>query len=121
MKERLVEVKARRKGGQPWFMSGIAKLRKITNGAEREWLKCSDKEAKKGKRREHVEKRRMYKRAVDRAKGKFEESKRNELQNMLRNPRRWWKMVRKLGMTGGRERSGIGKVYDEAGVVRQGK
>ncbi len=24
-------------------------------------------------------------------------------------------------MTGGRERSGIGKVYDEAGVVRQGK
>ena len=30
-------------------------------------------------------------------------------------------MVRKLGMTGGRERSGIGKVYDELGVVRQGK
>ena len=24
-------------------------------------------------------------------------------------------------MTGGRERSGIGKVYDEAGVARQGK
>ena len=46
----------------------------------------------------------------------------NELENMLRSPRRiWWKMVRKLGMTGGRERSGIGKVYDEAGVVRQGK
>ena len=40
---------------------------------------------------------------------------------MLRSPRRWWKMVRKLGMTGGRERSGIGKVYDEVGVVRQGK
>ena len=30
-------------------------------------------------------------------------------------------MVRKLGMTGGRERSDIGKVYDEVGVVRQGK
>ena len=101
-------------------MSEIAKLRKIANGAEREWLKCSDKEAKRGKERV-CQKRRMHKRAVDRAKRKFEESKRNELQNMLRSPRRWWKMVRKLGMTGGRERSGIGKVYDEAGVVRQGK
>ena len=30
-------------------------------------------------------------------------------------------MVKKLGMTDGRERSGIGKVYDEAGVVRQGE
>ena len=63
----------------------------------------------------------MYKRAVGKAKRKFEESRRNELENMMRNPRRWWKMVRKLGMTGGRERSDIGKVYDEAGVVRQGK
>ena len=54
-----------------------------------------------------------------RAKRKFEESRRNELENMLRSPRRWWKRVRKLGMTGVRERSGIGKVYDEVGVVRQ--
>ena len=30
-------------------------------------------------------------------------------------------IVRKLGMTGGRERNDIGKVYDEVGVVRQGK
>ena len=63
----------------------------------------------------------MYKRAVGRAKTKFEESRRNELENMMRNPRRWWKMVRKLCMTGGRERSDIGNVHDEVGVVRQGK
>ena len=75
---------------------------------------------KKGKRREHVEKR-IYKRAVGGAKRKFEESRRNELENMLKSPRRWWKMVRKLGLTGGRERSGIGNVYDEVGIVRQGK
>ena len=47
--------------------------------------------------------------------------RRNELENMMRNPRRWWTIVRKLGMTGGRERNDIGKVYDEVGVVRQGK
>ena len=35
----------------------------------------------------------------------------------MRNPRRWWKMVRKLGITGSRERSDIGEV----GVVRQRK
>ena len=61
----------------------------------------------------------MYKRAIGKAKRKFEESKRNEL-NMMRNPRRWWKLARKLGMAGGRERSGIVKVYYEVGVVRQG-
>ena len=49
----------------------------------REWLKCSDKKAKKQNRRENVEKR-MYKRAVGRAKRKFEESRRNELENMKR-------------------------------------
>ena len=58
---------------------------------------------------------------MGKAKRKFEESRRNELENMMRNPRRWWKMVKKLGMTAGRERSDIGKVYDEIGVVKQGK
>ena len=58
---------------------------------------------------------------MGKTKRKFEESKRNELENMMRNPRRWWEMMKNLGMTGGREKSDIGKVYDEVGVVRQGK
>ena len=58
---------------------------------------------------------------MGKAKSRFEDSRRNELKNMMRNPRRWWKMMRKLGMTCGRERSDIGKVYDEVGVVRQQK
>ena len=58
---------------------------------------------------------------MGKTKRKFEESRRNELENMMRNPRRWWEMVKNLGMTGGREKSDIGKVYDEVGVVRQGK
>ena len=75
MKGRFVEVKAKKKGEQPWFTKEIAKLWKIANGAEKEWLRCSDKEAKRGKRREYVEKSGMYKRAVGIAKRKFEESK----------------------------------------------
>ncbi len=38
--------------------------------------------SKKGERREYVEKRRVYKRAVGKAKRKFEESRRNELENI---------------------------------------
>ena len=49
MKGGLVEVNAKRKRGQPWFTREIAQLKKIANGAEREWLRCSDKVAKKGK------------------------------------------------------------------------
>ena len=44
-----MEVNAKRKRGQPWFTREIAQLKKIANGAEREWLRCSDKVAKKGK------------------------------------------------------------------------
>ena len=51
MKGGLVEVKAKRKGGQTWFTREIAKLRKITNGVEREWFRCSDKVAKREKER----------------------------------------------------------------------
>ena len=61
----------------------------------------------------------MYKRAVGRAKRKLEESRRNELENMIRSPKRWWKILRKLGMTGGRERCGIDKVYDEVRRCRK--
>ena len=42
-----------------------------------------------GNRREYVKKMRVYKRAVGKARRKFEESTRNELENMMRNPRRW--------------------------------
>ena len=49
MKGGLVEVKVKRKRGQPWFTREIAKLRKIANGAEREWFRCSDKVAKREK------------------------------------------------------------------------
>ena len=49
IKGALVEVKAKRKRGQPWFTREIAKLRKIANGAERRSLRFSDKVAKRGK------------------------------------------------------------------------
>ena len=32
----------------------------------------------------------------------------------MRNPRRWWEMVKNLGMTGGREKSDIGKAGERS-------
>ena len=69
MKSGLVEVKVKEgRRGQPWFMKEIAGLRKAWHRAEKEWLSCGDKEAKRENRRVCVEKRRRYKIAVRRAK-----------------------------------------------------
>ena len=123
MRGGLVPVKVRSgKSRQQWFTKEIGKLRKAFHGAEREWLKCGDKDAKREKKREYVEKRRNYKKAVGKAKRSAEESKQNELEGLIRSPRRWWSVVRKLGLTDGqKKRSDISKVYDEMGVMRQGK
>ena len=59
---------------------------------------------------------------MSRAKRSFNESRRNELDRVIRNPKKLWKMARKLGLTNGKtKRSDVGKVYDELDVVRQGK
>ena len=48
------------------------------------------------KKREYVEKRRTYKKAVSRAKRSAEESRQNELESLIRSPRRWWSVLREL-------------------------
>ena len=124
MRGGLVVVKVRSgKSRQQWFAKEIEKLRKAFHGAEREWLKCGDKEAKREKRESMWRREGLtYKKAVGRATKNAEESRRNELESLIRKPRRWWSVVRKLGLTDGRKkRSDTGKVYDEVGVMRQGK
>ena len=81
MRGGLVPVKVRSgKSRQQWFTKEIGKLRKAFHGAEREWLKCGDKDTKREKKREYVEKRRTYKKAVGKAKKSAEKSRQNELE-----------------------------------------
>ena len=122
MKWGLVEV-SRKKGErrQPWFSREMAKLRKVFHDSEKEWLNCDSKETRREKRREYVEKRRKYKKAVSRAKRKFEEDRQVKLEKLIRSPRKWWAEVRKLGLIGGKKKDMTGRVYDEGGVIRQGK
>ena len=99
----------------------MAKLRKVFHDSEKEWLNCDSKETRREKRREYVEKRRKYKKAVSRAKRKFDEDRQVKLEKLIRSPRKWWAEVRKLGLIGGKKKDMTGRVYDEGGVIRQGK
>ena len=87
---------------QPWFTHESAKLRKEFHRAEKEWLGCRDNELRKRKRSAYLEKRRVYKRAVGRAKKRYVEHKCSELEGMVRKPKKWWSMVKKLKMAGRR-------------------
>ena len=91
------------------------------HNSEKEWLNCDSKETKREKRKEYVEKRRKYKKAVCRAKRKFDEGKQVRLEKLITSPRKWWAEVRKLGLIGGKKKDMTGRVYDEGGVMRQGK
>ena len=41
---------------------------------------------------------------MSRAKRSFDESRRNELDIVIRNPKKWWRMARKLGLTNGKKK-----------------
>ena len=102
------------------YIHTYAKLRKVFQDSEKEWLNCDSKETRREKRIEYVEKRRKYKKAVSRAKRKFDKGGQVKLEKLIRSPRKWWAEVRKLGLIGGKKKDMTGRVYDE-GVMRQGK
>ena len=85
----LVEV-SRKKGERrlPWFSRELAKLKKVFHDSEKERLNCDSKETRREKRREYVEKRRKYKKAVSRAKRKFDEGRQVKLEKLIRSPRK---------------------------------
>ena len=87
MKWGLVEV-SRKKGErrQPQFSRELAKLRKAFHDSEKEWLNCDSKQTKREKRREDVEKRRKYKKAVSRAKRKFDEGGQAKFEKLISSP-----------------------------------
>ena len=120
MKQGLVEVSAKKvRRGQPWFTREIVKLRKEFHRAERDWLVCDDQGRRKQKRREYVEKRRMYKKTVSRAQREFNEKRYDELEKAFRKPQKWWRIVQRVGV---RHRKGqkadTTKVYDASGGIK---
>ena len=56
-----------------------------------------------------------------RAKNRFEEGRQANLDKLVRSPKKWWTEVRMLSLISGKNKSRTDKVYDEEGVVRQGK
>ena len=112
-----MEVPRRKVGvGQPWFSRELVRLRKEFHRMEREWLDCDDQGMRRQKRTEYVKIRKTYKVADSKAKRKFNERKYDELDGLLRNPRRWWREVQKMGVRSrGEKGDDITKVYNEGG------
>ena len=66
--------------------------------------------------------RKAYKRAVNRAKRKFDEKRYDKLETMMSNPKKWWKAVRKLGVVGRKVKAkDVSKVLNEFGEVKEGE
>ena len=90
------KVKCGAKKRQPWFNKDVRQLWKEFHRAESGWLRCVDQVKRREKRLRSVEKRRVYKSAVVRAKALFEERSCGELEKVVNNPKKWWKLVQKM-------------------------
>ena len=84
--------------GNKWYTKSLAKMRKDMRKAEASWLHEGSKEVRKKKRRSYLEKRRMYSKAVSKAKRDFEEGLRCQLENNLDNSKHFWNVVGKVGL-----------------------
>ena len=119
LKEKKVKCGAKKR--QPWFTKDVRQLRKEFHWAESEWLRCVDQVKRREKRLRYVEKRRVYKRAVMRAKALFEERSCGELEKVVNNPKKWWKLVQKMKVVNKRgDKVDVTKVYDKDRNLKTG-
>ena len=121
----LQKVKCRSTGAasrkQRWFTKDLMALRKSFHQSERVWLREKDSESRKIKRKKYIVSRRAYANAVTSSKRRFLQSQRQALEDLLGNPKKWWRKVKKLGISSKNPSGGLGKVYDKNGVVRSGE
>ena len=114
------KVKCGAKKGQPWFTKDLRQIRKEFHWAELEWLRCVDQVKRREKRQSYVEKRRVYKRAVMRAKVAFEERSCMELEKVVNNPKKWWKLAQKMKVVNRKgDKVDVTKVYDKDRISKQ--
>ena len=104
-----------------WFTKDLMALRKTFHQSEHVWLRAKDSEDRKNKRKKYIVSRRAYVNAVTGSKRRFLQSQRQALENLLGNPKKWWREVKKLGISSKNPPGGFGRVYDENGVARSGE
>ena len=64
----------------------------------------------------------MYKKAVSRAKRGFNEKRYDGLEEALRKPKKWWRMMQRIGVSHRKgQKDDVTKVYDESGGVKEGE
>ena len=96
-------------------------LRKSFHQSEHVWLREKDSEIRKMKRNKYIVSRSAYANAVTSSKRRFLQSQRQALEDLLGNPKKWWREVKKLDISSSNPSGGLGKVYDKNSVVRSGE
>ena len=95
-------------------------LKKSFHQSEHVWLREKDSEIRKIKRKKYIVSWRAYANAVTSSK-RFLQSQRQALEDLLDNPKKWWREVNKLGISSNNPSGGLGKVHDKNSVVRSGE
>ena len=96
-----------------WYTKSLAKMWKDMRKCEASWLHEGSEDARKKKRRSYLAKRRMYSKAVSKAKRDI--LKRDWLEINLGNSKHFWNVVREVGLNE-KNRSTQGG-YNGPGVV----
>ena len=105
-----------------WYTKDLMNMRKTFHQSERAWLRTKDKEERKCKRMDYVASGRPYAKDVRNFKRNFFQSQQIRLENLLGNPTRWWRKVKKLGIVNRKvSDSYLGKVLDNNGVIQSGE
>ena len=99
MKTRLKEVNNTRwEKGQPWFTRELAGLRKVMHRCEKKWLNSVSDEDRRTFRREYIQSRQSYSKAVKRAKRSFQTQKGRQLEAELGSPKNFWRSIKQLNI-----------------------
>ena len=83
-------------------------FRKSFYQSERVWLREKDSEIRKIKRKKYIVSRSAYANAVTSSK-RFLQSQRQALEDLLDNSKKWWREVKKLGISSNNPSGGLVK------------
>jgi hypothetical protein len=118
MTDGLVEVRIHQRKSQVWYTKELAELRRMMRKAESQWLHSSG-EVRKEMRVAYLDRRRVYSKAVRKAKKGYEEQLCHKLEENLGSSS-FWKEARKIGLCSKKHSANLKEVLDDDDQVRSG-
>ncbi|CAG2253657.1 unnamed protein product [Mytilus edulis] len=88
----------RRRCKKPWWSEELTELWNDVCASEKIWIKCKIQNQKKFFRQVFVNKRKLFDKAVKKAKRQYWYSMQEELSNSCGNPKEFWRKIGKIGV-----------------------